>query len=49
MNYINNIFIQELCQALEQPVELGQHLLANPYFMTTTMVVDCEYFRPQRN
>jgi hypothetical protein len=42
MNCLNTISIQELCQSLAQLVDLTQHLLTNPYFMATTMVVNSD-------
>jgi hypothetical protein len=49
LSHIDSSFNQELHQALGQSVALVQHLLGNPRLTATTMVVDCDHLRQQRN
>jgi hypothetical protein len=49
MNCINAISIQDLHQVLGQSVEVVQHLQANPHFITTAMVMDCNLLKQQCN
>jgi hypothetical protein len=49
LSCINTTSIQELRQALRQSVGLAQHLLSNLRLIATTMAVDHDCLRQQRN